>query len=178
MHAIDNVEVPEIDDYYTIKIAVEDIVDFKVSSLRVIESHIVYIKSVSEWTAVRPGEYPKNFASIALDYAIYESKEGGIVVPVRLFIKTFSQSKDSLHHAVSLANTYNITNPLILCKSKGDLTTLCVMEISEPRYLCFKAIPKKKWKNLEQITVDYFWEIISYILASDGRTAFEVKMNL
>jgi len=178
MYAVgDEINVPDISDYFSVAIAAEEVIDFKIKRLapQNVDTHIVFIEKPDKWWAIRVGEHSKNFKSIADEYAIYEN-ENGVIIPVNKLIKTSVLEGDVLERVTGLIQLFEISNPLVLFTGKG---ATCLIEPSEPRYICFKVVPRQgRPKNIEQITIDYFWEIISFALTSDRKTIFEVKMNL
>jgi len=178
MYAVgEEIYIPDISDYFSVAIAAEEIISAKGSRLilKASDTHMIFVEKPENWQAVRAGEYPKNFASIMDEYAIYEA-ENGILIPSNKVIVTFISEGNILDRLLELIELHGISSPLALYTGKGNA---CVIEPSIPRYLCFKVAPRgRRARDIEQIEVEYFWEIVSYALTSDRKTIFEVRMKL
>jgi len=177
MIAIDEIKIPEIEKYYRVYIAVEEILNGSRTTIET-SKHLIFLDSPTAWMCVRANEYPRNFETVVHEYSIYESEERrGHIIPVRRYLKFHAQINSVLDKATVLINKHRFSNPVILYKTSRN-TPVFILEPSELRYLCFKVVPRKKWSKVERAEIEGFWEILAYIYSSDGRTVFEFKLLL
>lgn len=178
MYAIgEEIHVPDISNYFMVTIASEAVITPK-SRSRVItifdDINTLFITKPETWHGFRTGEYPRNFASFMHDYAVYEVSDG-VLIPVNKVILTNVALDSVTDRATTLISTHKLRNAIVL--TTADL--LCVIEPAPLRYLCFKVVPKgRRIKRVEEVVVDYFWEITSIALTSDRKTTFDVKMKV
>jgi len=184
MYVIEEINISDFKEVnYSLYIAVESNLERKIVAMapRQTNAHIVFVQP--DWIALRIGEPLKSFVSVASDYAIYESKSEntGYIISTNGYISTIlltTEISDVMAQIAALLDYFNVEEPLILLNIHHKTTICFILQPTMPRYICFKALPRKKWRDVEQVEVDYFWEILSHVLASDGKTAFEVKMKV
>lgn len=173
----EEIYVPDISDYFTVALAAEMVISTRSAvgvRVNVSNVHIVFIDKPSNWRAFRIGEYLKNFSVIANDYSIYECSNG-IIIPVNKVVATMVLNESIADRVATIISAHNIVDAVVLISGN----VVYVIEPAPLRYLCFKVIPKgSRVDTVKQVDVEYFWEIVSLVLTSDRKTAFDVRMLL
>jgi hypothetical protein len=180
MYSVDELDLPEFEELnYKIAIAADDVLEYKTPHIpREVNAHIIYVRNPVKWMAVLPRSYPVNFRDIISEVSIYLSEEGGGLIATNDYVKFSTAPNLIVRRAAALISLKEIQNPLIVYASEGRSRPCFILDLTHPRYLCFKAYPRRRWKKVEQVEVDHFYEILSHIVTSDGRTSFEVRMKL
>ena len=186
------ISVPEIDKYYNIYLCAEE------TGFITSEKPILYVHTENpDIKGFSAGRIPTNAYIILKDYAIYETDDGKLIlIPLNSAHKVEGENQyDFLEKAASVASELTGETVVVYkALSHAGRFIGSVLEISQNPYLLFEAVPKKqdpkpKWKRkvamldfiedlVEFEEIEGFWEILSCIYASDGKTHFLFKLNL
>jgi len=174
---VSKIEIPEISDYYTVFICANYSFSPTIRNIR--DYSLIFFSSNFHWHCATVGRIPTVVQDALKDYAVYETEDGGIIVPVNS-VKLFISNKFEGFMKRALSLSEGMQNPAVVFRRDLSEVVGCVMDISEPKFLLFEAIPKcKKNKNVdhEVVTIEGFWEIVSYVITSEKDEAFIFKLK-